>query len=216
MKTLRRYLVAGLLVWIPIGITLFLLSLAVRIMDRTLALIPPPYRPENLLGFNIPGLGILLTILVLFLTGLLTANLVGKRLLVFGESLLQRIPLVRSIYSGAKNFAEVVFAPSSQSFKRVLMIEYPRKGIWSLAFQTSSGLGEIQARTGKEVVCVFVPTTPNPTSGFIIMVPRDEVVELDMEVDEALKMIISLGVVVPAWRRRPAPVTPVAGGRSSP
>jgi uncharacterized membrane protein len=118
------------------------------------------------------------------------------------ESMLERIPVVRSVYSGAKNFAEMVFSDSSQSFKKVLLIEYPRKGLYSLAFQTSSELGEVQGRTGEDVICTFVPTTPNPTSGFIIIVPRKDVIELDMEVDEALKMIISLGVVVPGWRRQ--------------
>jgi uncharacterized membrane protein len=115
---------------------------------------------------------------------------------------LERIPVVRSVYSAAKNFAEMVFSDSSQSFKKVLLIEYPRKGLYSLAFQTSSALGEVQGRTGEDVICTFVPTTPNPTSGFIIIVPRKDVIELDMEVDEALKMIISLGVVVPSWRRQ--------------
>jgi uncharacterized membrane protein len=114
---------------------------------------------------------------------------------------MDRIPVVRAIYSAAKNFAEMVFSDSSQSFKKVLLIQYPRKGLFSLAFQTSSQLGEVQGRTGEEVVCCFLPTTPNPTSGFIIIVPRKDIIELDMEVDEALKMIISLGVVVPTWRQ---------------
>jgi uncharacterized membrane protein len=116
------------------------------------------------------------------------------------ESLMRRIPIVRSIYGGAKNFAEIVFSDSNDSFKNVLLIEYPRKGVYSLAFQTSSELGEVQARTGEDIVCCFVPTTPNPTSGYVIMLPREDVTILDMEVDEALKMIISLGVVVPTWR----------------
>ena len=137
----------------------------------------------------------------MLLTGLFAANIVGRSMVNFWESVLDRIPVVRSVYSAAKNFAEVVFSDSSNSFKQVLLIEYPRKGVFSLAFQTSSELGEVQGRTGEEVVCTFVPTTPNPTSGFIIIVPKKDVVELDMEVDEALKMIISLGVVVPTWRK---------------
>lgn len=200
MKRIRRYLVAGILVWLPLGVTILLLRILINLMDRSLLLLPQQYRPEELLGFAIPGLGLVLTLLVLLITGVLAANIVGRSMVGLWEGLLERIPVVRTVYSGAKNFAEIVFSDSSQSFKKVLLIEYPRKGVYSLAFQTSSELGEVQGRTGEPVVCTFVPTTPNPTSGFIIIVPRKEVIELDMEVDEALKMIISLGVVVPTWR----------------
>jgi uncharacterized membrane protein len=199
MKNFRRYIVAGLLVWVPLGITFFVLNVFVGVIDRTLLLLPFAARPENLLGVNIPGLGIVLTLVVLIVTGILVANLVGRRLLSFWESILHRIPLVRSVYSASKNFAEVVFGESTQSFKKVLLIEYPRKGVYSLCFQTSNELEEIQARTSDDVICVFVPTTPNPTSGFILMVPRNEVIALDMDVESALKMIVSLGVVVPRW-----------------
>lgn len=199
MKRLRRYLVAGLLIWAPLAVTFLLLRIAVNLMDKTLAIIPQQYRPEELLGFSIPGLGVILTFVVLFITGMLAANFVGRYVVGGWESLLDRIPVVRTIYGGAKNFAEIVFSDSNDSFKRVLLIEYPRKGIYSLAFQTSSDLGEVQSRTGEDVVCCFVPTTPNPTSGFVIMLPRGDVQVLDMEIDEALKMIISLGVVVPSW-----------------
>ena len=201
MMRLRRYLVAGILVWVPLAVTYFLLRFAVGLMDRTLLLLPQQFRPEQLLGFHIPGLGVILTLIVLFITGLLAANFVGRAAVGVWDSLMNRIPVVRSIYSAAKNFAEMVFSDSSQSFKKVLLIEYPRKGLYSLAFQTASELGEVQGRTGEEVVCCFVPTTPNPTSGFIIIVPRKDVTVLDMEVDEALKMIISLGVVIPRWRK---------------
>ena len=201
LKHFRRYMVAGILVWLPIGVTVFLLRILIGLMDRTLLLLPEQYRPENLFGFSVPGLGFVLTILVLLVTGVLAANIVGRSMVNLWEVMLDRIPIVRSIYSAAKNFAEIVFSDSSHSFKRVLLIEYPRKGLYSLAFQTSSELGEVQGRTGEEVVCTFVPTTPNPTSGFIIIVPKKDVVVLDMDVDEALKMIISLGVVVPTWRR---------------
>jgi len=197
----RRYLIAGLLVWIPIGFTWFILKLIVGIMDQTLLLLPSAYRPENLLGMNIPGLGIVLSIIVLLLTGMLVANIIGKQLVSWSERLLNRIPLVRSIYSASKNFTEVLFTNTSQAFKKVLLIEYPRKGIYSLCFQTSTELAEIQARTSADIICVFVPTTPNPTSGFIMMVPAGDTIELDMDVESALKMIVSLGVVVPAWVR---------------
>ncbi len=202
MKRIRRYIIAGILVWLPIGVTIFLVRILIGLLDRTLVLIPQRYRPEELLGFAIPGLGIVLTIIILLVTGVLAANIVGRSMVGLWESLLERIPVVRSVYSAAKNFAEMVFSDSSQSFKKVLLIEYPRKGLYSPAFQTSSALGEVQERTGEDVICTFVPTTPNPTSGFIIIVPRKDVIELDMEVDEALKMIISLGVVVPGWRRQ--------------
>jgi len=201
LKRIRRYLVAGILVWAPLAVTWFLLKVGVGLMDKTLAIIPARYQPDELLGVHIPGLGVILTIIVLLVTGILAANFVGRAFVGGWESLMDRIPVVRAIYSAAKNFAEIVFSDSSQSFKKVLLIQYPRKGLYSLAFQTSSELGEVQGRTGEEVVCCFLPTTPNPTSGFIIIVPRKDIVELDMEVDEALKMIISLGVVVPTWRK---------------
>jgi uncharacterized membrane protein len=201
LKRIRRYLVAGILVWAPLAVTYWLLKIAVGIMDRTLQWIPERYRPEELLGIPIPGLGVILTVIVLLLTGILAANFVGRAFVGGWESLLGRVPVVRSIYSAAKNFAEMVFSDSSQSFKNVLLIEYPRKGLYSLAFQTSTNLGEVQGRTGEDVVCCFVPTTPNPTSGFIIIVPKKDITVLDMEVDEALKMIISLGVVIPTWSK---------------
>ena len=201
MKKLRRYLVAGVLVWAPLAVTFLLLRIAVNLMDKTLAVLPQQYQPDELLGFHIPGLGVILTFLVLFITGMLAANFVGRYVVGGWESLMDRIPVVRSVYSAAKNFAEIVFSDSSESFKKVLLIEYPRKGLYSLAFQTSSELGEVQGRTGEDIVCCFVPTTPNPTSGIVIMVPRKDLTVLDMDVDEALKMIISLGVVVPTWRK---------------
>ncbi len=199
MKHLRRYLVAGLLVWIPLGVTIFILKVLIGLMDRSLLLIPQQYRPEEWLGFSVPGLGLILTLLVLLVTGLLAANIVGRSMVGLWESLLDRIPVVRSVYSAAKNFTEIVFSDSGQSFKKVLLIEYPRKGVYSLAFQTATNLGEVQGRMGEQMVCTFVPTTPNPTSGYIIIVPKKDIIELDMEIDEALKMIISLGVVIPTW-----------------
>ena len=199
MKHLRRYLVAGLLVWIPLGVTVFILRVLIGLMDKTLLLIPAQYRPEEWLGFTVPGLGLILTLLVLLVTGLLAANIVGRSMVGLWESLLDRIPVVRSVYSAAKNFTEIVFSDSGQSFKKVLLIEYPRKGVYSLAFQTATNLGEVQGRMGEQMVCTFVPTTPNPTSGYIIIVPKKDIIELDMEIDEALRMIISLGVIIPTW-----------------
>lgn len=201
LKTIRRYLVTGLIIWLPVIVTILVFRFLINLMDRSLIVIPAAFRPENLLGFSIPGLGVVLTILVLFITGLLGANLFGRKILAFWESILNRIPLIRSVYSGAKQVAETILSDGDTSFKRVFLVEYPRKGVWSLCFQTSTDLREIQGRTEAEVICVFVPTTPNPTSGFILFVPRSDLVELDMSVDEGLRMIISLGVVVPRWSR---------------
>ncbi len=195
---LRRYLVAGLLVWVPVGATILIFSVLLDLMDRLLLLLPQAFRPEQILGFRIPGLGVILAVGVLLVTGLLVANFFGRRLMGSFESLLDRIPLVRSVYSSVKHFAEVVFSDSNTSFKKVLLIEYPRAGLYSLAFQTSENPEEVQRRTGDEIVTVFLPTTPNPTSGFMLFVPRKDVTELDMTVEEALKMVISLGVVLPA------------------
>ena len=210
MKQLRRYLVAGLLVWIPLGVTILLIGFAVRQMDRTIELLPRAYRPAEVLQqvfgtenpVHIPGFGVILILTVVLLTGVLVANFIGRMFVGGWESLMERIPVVRTIYSAAKKFAEVVFSDSSQSFKKVILIEYPRKGLYSIAFQTSTELGEVQGRTGGEVLCCFVPTTPNPTSGLVIIVPKKDAIVLDMDVDEALKMVISLGVVVPQWRNQ--------------
>ncbi len=202
MKHFRRYLVAGLLVWVPLGVTLLVFKLVADLLSG-LVILPPQYRPENLIGFTIPYLDVLLTLVIAFVvllvTGVVAANILGRQLVNVWEYLLNQIPLVRTIYSAAKKFAEVLFADTGQSFKRVLLIQYPRKGVYSLCFQTATTLQEVQARTAEDVICVFVPTTPNPTSGFILMVPRDEVIELDMDVESAIKMIVSLGVVVPPW-----------------
>ena len=204
MKNLRRYIIAGLLVWLPLAVTYQLLKFVIGQMDRWLdnflMWLPPEYNPDQVLGVAIPGLGVIFTFLLLVITGMLAANFVGRAFVKGWESLLDRIPVVRAVYSAVKKFAEMVFSDKSESFKNVLLIQYPREGLYSLAFQTSSELGEVQGRTGEEVVCTFVPTTPNPTSGFIIIVPRKDVIVLDMDVDEALKMVISLGVVIPTWR----------------
>nr|VFJ88234.1 MAG: Uncharacterized membrane protein [Candidatus Kentron sp. H]VFJ90253.1 MAG: Uncharacterized membrane protein [Candidatus Kentron sp. H]VFJ96608.1 MAG: Uncharacterized membrane protein [Candidatus Kentron sp. H] len=199
MPRLRKYLIAGLLVWLPLGVTVLVLKLLVDAMDRTLLLLPLAWRPDTLLGFHVPGLGLLLSLAVVGITGVVVANLLGRRLVALWESLLTRIPLVRSIYLGVKQVVETVFTSDGKSFRKVVLIEYPRRGLWCLAFMTGTGLGEVQAKTGHEVVAVFVPTTPNPTSGFVLLVPIEDVCELDMSVDEGLKLIISMGVAVPKW-----------------
>jgi uncharacterized membrane protein len=201
MKRLRRYLVAGILVWLPLGVTIVIVRFLIGLMDKSLVLLPRQYHPEEWAGIGIPGLGVILTVILLLITGVLTANFVGRAFLKGWESLLDRIPVARSIYSAAKNFAEIVFSDSGNAFSKVLLVEYPRKGIYTITFQTASEIGEIQARTGEDVVACFVPTTPNPTSGFIIVVPKKDTIELDMEVDEAVKLVMSLGVVIPKWNK---------------
>jgi len=197
--TLRRYLIMGLLVWLPLGVTVLVVKLLVDLMDRTLLVIPEAYRPDQVLGFHIPGLGVVLSIAVVLTTGVIMAHFFGQQLLAAWEAILNRIPLVRSIYASVKQLSETLLSTGGQSFRKVLLIEYPRKGLWTLAFQTGAEVGEAQAKTGEEVINVYVPTTPNPTSGFFLMIPRRDVVELEMSVDEGLKMIISMGVVVPRW-----------------
>lgn len=199
MKRIRRYLVAGLLVWLPLYVTYLLVTFFAGLMDKSIALLPENLRPEAWWGAPLPYFGVFLTILLILVTGILTANLVGRKVIGGWESLLERIPIVRSIYSASKNFAEIVFSDSDVAFSKVLLVEYPRKGIYTLTFQTATEVGEIQARTGEKVVACFVPTTPNPTSGFIIMVPKKDTIELDMEVEAAVKLVMSLGVVVPQW-----------------
>ncbi len=174
-----------------------MIRLLVQWMDQSLLLLPDQYRPENLLGFAIPGLGVVLSLLILLLTGLIAANLFGRKLVSLWELLLFRIPLVRSVYSAVKQLAETMFSDSGQSFRKVLLVEFPRRGLWTLAFQTGSEQGEAQRLTGRDVVNVYIPTTPNPTGGYFVMVPREDVRELEMSVDEGLKMLLSMGAVVP-------------------
>jgi len=199
-QRLRRYLIAGLLVWLPILVTVFVLRFLVDLMDQTLLLLPANARPEALLGFRIPGLGLLLAIILLLATGLAATNLVGRKLIRWWEGLLKRIPFVRSLYSGTKTFTETVFSGKGQAFQKVLLVQYPRQGIWTLAFLTSEDFPEPRHRTGRDLIGVFVPTTPNPTSGFIIMLPREDAIPLDMSVEAAMRVILTLGVVTPGWR----------------
>lgn len=200
MGALRRYLVAGLLVWVPLGVTLLIVTFLVDLIDQTLLLLPEIVQPEHLLGFRIPGLGVVLTAIIVLVTGMIVTNLFGMQLYTIGERILQRIPLVRSIYAAVKQVTESMFS-SGKSFRKVVLVEYPRHGMWSLAFQTGSGAEEIRNKTGRDIANVFIPTTPNPTSGFFLMVPQEDVIELDMSVDDGLKLLLSVGVVVPEHRK---------------
>jgi uncharacterized membrane protein len=213
VRALRRYLINGLLVWVPVLVTVLVVRFILQLMDQTLLVLPHSLRPDTLLGLHVPGFGALLGLLIVLLTGLLVTNFIGRALIAIGEDLLERIPFVRALYGGVKSFSETVLSKSGSSFKKVLLVEYPRAGAWSIGFQTTDQLPEINARLGAPQVCVFIPTTPNPTSGFIIFVPRAQCIELDMHVDAAMKMIVTLGVVGPAT---PLGANPVATGAALP
>lgn len=196
-RVLRKYLMAGLLIWLPVGITWLTFKFLLDMTDGLLTLLPERYQPDQLLGFHLPGLGALLALVVLLLTGLLVANLVGHQLVTWWEELMNRIPLVRTIYSGVKGFTESLMT-SKASFRQVVMIEFPRKDTWTMAFVTATDLPDYSGRYGGEPqICVYVPTTPIPTTGYNLIVRKSEVVPIDMSVDEAMKMIVTLGVVVP-------------------
>ncbi len=195
---MKRYFITGLLIWAPLGITIWVLSFILGMMDQSIMLLPTEWQPRNHLGFHIPGLGALMTLLIVFLTGLLTANFIGQRLVRWWEALLHRIPVVRSVYQSVKQISDTVFSPSGQAFRQAVLLQYPRQGSWTIGFLTGKPGGEIADHLSGEMVSLYVPTTPNPTSGFFLMVPKADVIELDMSVEDALKYLISMGVVAPA------------------
>jgi uncharacterized membrane protein len=197
---MKKILITGLLIWIPLAITIWVLDLIVTTMDQTLLLLPPQYQPQALFGHQIPGLGVLLTVVIVFVTGVLASNILGQRLLSFWESMLGRIPVVKTIYNGVKQVSDTLFAPGGQAFSKALLVQYPREGSWTIAFLTGQPGGDVANHLRGEYVSVYVPTTPNPTSGFFLMMPRADVIELDMSVDEALKYVISMGVASPETR----------------
>ena len=193
---MRRYLLTGLLIWIPVWITLWVLRAIVATMDDFVTpLLPRHWRPETWLGIAIPGTGLLITAIVVLLTGLLASNILGQRLLAWGESLLTRIPVVKGLYGGIKQISDTLLAPGGQAFRKAVLVQYPRHGSWTIAFQTGTPGGELPQHLGSDFISVYVPTTPNPTSGFFLMMPRSEVIELGMSVDAALKYVLSMGVV---------------------
>jgi uncharacterized membrane protein len=194
---LKKYFITGLLIWVPLAITVWVLAAIVNTMDQSLLLLPSQLRPEKLIGFYVPGIGVILTLLVVLITGLVTANLVGQRLLQFWEAILARIPVVKSIYYSVKQVSDTLFSSSGEAFRKALLVQYPRQGSWTIAFLTGQPAAAVADHLPGECVSVYVPTTPNPTSGFFLMMPKSDVIELDMSVDEALKYIISMGVVAP-------------------
>ena len=197
MATFRKYLIAGLLVWLPLAATAFIIKLVIDLLDKIILFLPLQYRPESLFGFSIPGFGLALAIGVLLLTGMLAANLLGRELVAIWEGILSRIPIVRNIYNAVKQIASTILTSKGKSFRKVVLAEYPRKGIWSIGFLTNEQVELKCQGLRDEMVAVFLPTTPNPTSGFILLFPREDLIELDMSVEEGFKFIISIGVIVP-------------------
>ena len=198
MSTVRRSFISGFLVWLPIWVTILAIKFLVDILSYTLLLLPKAYQPDALLGIHIPGIGVVITLLLIFLTGLFVTNLLGRQFLAISDRLIARIPIVRTVYMGVKQIAQTLFTPGGQSFRKVFLVEYPRAGCWTIAFQTGEAAREINQKFNEEpMISVYVPTTPNPTSGFLLMIPRKDAIELDMGVDQALKFVISLGVVQP-------------------
>ena len=194
---IRGYFLAGLLVIVPLGAVIFVISAILRLMDRTLGVIPPKFHPETYLPFKIPGLGLLLFVAVVVATGVLVKNYIGRRVVDFGEYMVSKIPLVRPLYAAVKQLILAIFGDTHDAFKRVVLVEYPRKGVYSLAFVTAQTSGEIQEQMGAKTLSIFLPTTPNPTSGFFLVLPEEDTIPLSMSVEEAFKLLISGGVVEP-------------------
>lgn len=209
---MKRYLIAGLLVWVPLGITIWVLHFLLTTLDQTLLLLPESARPERWLGARIPGLGVLLALAILLLTGVVAANILGQRLIRLWEAVLGRIPFVKSVYSSVKQVSDTLLSDTGNAFRKALLVEFPHQDSWTIAFLTGAPAPAVARHFGEEHVSVYVPTTPNPTSGYFIMVPRSRVREIDMTVEEALKYIVSMGVVVPRGGALPPP----AGVRARP
>ena len=206
----KKYIFAGLLIWVPIAVTFWVIQMVIGMLDQTLMFFPEHLRPINSVGFHIPGLGALITLVVIFTTGVIAANIFGQQLVRWWEHVLNRIPVVNSVYKAVKQVSDTLLSPDGQAFNKALLIQYPRQGAWTIAFQTGKPGGDVVCHLKGEYVSVYVPTTPNPTSGFFLMLPKSDVIELNMTVDEALKYVISMGVVAP----QPKVCPPVPGEAS--
>lgn len=205
---MRKYFITGLLILVPLAITLWVLNLIIGTMDQSLLLLPEKWRPEAMFGFHIPGLGTILTLLIIFLTGVATRNFIGKQVLYAWELVLTRIPVVSFIYSSVKQVSDTLFSSSGNAFRKAVLVQYPRQGSWTIAFQTGVPGGDVKNHLKGDYISVYVPTTPNPTSGFFLMMPRADTIELDMSVDAALKYIVSMGVVAPEHFNRKLIIDP--------
>lgn len=194
---MKKYFITGLLVLVPVVITFWVLSSLIQTMDQSLLLLPEQWRPQQLFGFSMVGLGAILTVLIVFVTGLIATNIFGQQLILVWEAMLSRVPVVKSIYASVKQVSDTIFSDSGNAFRKALLIEFPRKGSWTIAFLTGEPGGDVSNHLQGDYVSVYVPTTPNPTGGYFLMIEKNEVIELDMSVDQALKYIISMGTVVP-------------------
>jgi uncharacterized membrane protein len=195
MGFFKRNLIAGVVLWLPIIACFFILQFILKLLNHLFLFLPATYQPDALLGIHLPGLNLLLLVLILFFSGIFATNYIGKHLVLFGERILSHIPLVRGIYHAVKESLQVILSPNAQSFRRVVLVEYPRKDSWSVAFVTNPASLKTHQNDNKKNVMLFVPTTPNPTSGYLIIVPEKDVVALDMPVDEALKWVVSMGTL---------------------
>lgn len=200
---MKKYFITGLLIWIPLAITFMVLAWIVNTLDQILLWLPNGAQPRDVIGFDLPGIGVVATLLIVFVTGLVAANVLGQKVVQLWEAILSRIPVVKSIYYSVKQVSDTLFSSSGQAFRKALLVQYPRQGSWTIAFLTGKPGGDAANHLPGDYVSVYVPTTPNPTSGFFLMMPKADVIELDMSVDEALKYIISMGVVAPPVRRPP-------------
>jgi uncharacterized membrane protein len=194
---MRKYFITGLLILVPLAITLWVLHSVISTMDQSLLLLPEQWRPEQLFGFKFLGIGTILTLLIVFVTGLLAQNFIGNYVVEAWEALLKRIPIVNSIYSSVKQVSDTLFSSSGNAFSKAVLVQYPREGSWTIAFLTGVPGGAVARHLQGDYISIYVPTTPNPTSGFFLMVPKADTIELDMTVDAALKYVVSMGVVAP-------------------
>jgi len=194
---MKKYFITGLLVLVPVVITFWVLSSLIQTMDQSLLLLPEQWQPQQLFGFSMVGLGAILTVLIVFVTGLIATNIFGQQLILIWEAMLSRVPVVKSIYASVKQVSDTIFSDSGNAFRKALLVEFPRKGSWTIAFLTGEPGGDVSNHLQGDYVSVYVPTTPNPTGGYFLMIEKKEVIELDMSVDQALKYIISMGTVVP-------------------
>lgn len=198
MHALRKWLLAGLLVVVPVAITVWVLEWIISTLDKTLLILPEAWHPDRLLGFHIPGFGVLLTLGILLLVGAAASNFVGKKLVILGDAVVSRIPVVRSIYSSVKQVSDTLFSESGNAFRTAVLVQWPRPDVWTIGFVTGSPGGDVSNYLSSgDFVSVYVPTTPNPTGGYFVMLRRSDCIELRMTVDEALKYVVSMGVVVP-------------------
>ena len=196
----RGYFLAGLLVVVPLGVTFFVITAILKLIDRLLIIIPPKFLPDTYLPFKIPGFGLVLAIVLIMVTGILVKNYIGRRVVDFGEYILSRIPLVRPVYVAVKQLIQAMFGDTPYAFKRAILVEYPRRGVWAIAFVTGKTYEEIVEKTNKKMINVFLPTTPNPTSGFYLVVPEEDTIPLEISVEDAFKLLISGGVVEPGGK----------------